>query len=545
MDYNDSPKKYADPSWTPHTPPQRHPEQYDMSVCTSPPRSDNYYLTPPITSGQHPDYTAPELAQPYPDPYDKSRPLSPASGVGSSTIYSNPLSPSIPPYAQTEKEAVPQPPPPPLEEPRRCGLRRRWFNIVLLIFIIVVLVLGLSLGLGLGLGLKKDKSSASGAHPSCISDPDLCIGGYLDENFYSKKGAFNGSGIALAGESWNRNQRKIFTLYFQHWTGDIRYMQYGPDQKWIGGERGQTVATDAKNATPISTVAYVLNGTQYFHLFYISKNNTLRQITNTNVTNIWQQGSLSSLNLSVYDSPSVGLQACWKGNFYGDSDYSKFPTFSGEQNQIPFEDRIGMNIWYAKDDSTFQQYAWYNGQEDWVAIQEWRGMNTHAGVGCYSWGVGTVTYAMMVNKDNDTEIWWKDTNITLTSEDKHPINSWVNSTNAAIGDVYPASSMGFTTFFYAQMADKTIKGFNITYDAENTTIETQDTFTIGGPAGALPGLGGTHLTVTAYAEKDGNDETIWDSLYVFYQRAGDDITAFTRPIQGGEWANGEIPIPLD
>jgi hypothetical protein len=78
-------------------------------------------------------------------------------------------------------------------------------------------------------------------------------------------GAFNGSGIALSGESWNKDQHRIFTLYFQHWTGDIRYMQKmdTTEQKWRGGTRSETVATDAKNATAISTVAYALNSTQY------------------------------------------------------------------------------------------------------------------------------------------------------------------------------------------------------------------------------------------------------------------------------------------
>jgi hypothetical protein len=97
---------------------------------------------------------------------------------------------------------------------------------------------------------------------------------------------------------------------------------------------------------------------------------------------------LSDLNLKAFDSPSSGLQACWKGNYYGDSDYSKFPTASGEQNQQPFDERLGMNIWFASDDSTFQQYAWYNGQDKWQFIQPWRGFNGHAGVGCYSWGEG-------------------------------------------------------------------------------------------------------------------------------------------------------------
>ena len=263
----------------------------------------------------------------------------------------------------------------------------------------------------------------------------------------------------------------------------------------------------------------------------------------TNVSNIWELGPLSNLNLKVWDAPSVGLQACWKGNYYGDSDYSKFPTESGLTNTVPFSERLGINIWYPVDRYTFQQYTWYQGQDQWVQLDKWQGMNAHAGVGCYSWGEGTTTYTMMVNKDNMTEIWWKDTNTTLPSEDAHPINSWRNS-SAAIGPVYPSTSLGYTTYFFMQMADKTVQGFNVSFHAENTTVVMDDTFTITDPAGPVLGLGGTHLTNTAYAEKEG-DKVLWDSLYVFYQTEGDDITAFTRPIAGGEWTKGDIKIPTE
>ena len=282
-----------------------------------------------------------------------------------------------------------------------------------------------------------------------------------------------------------------------------------------------------------------------FHVFYIDRNNTLKQITQTNTSDIWELGPLSSLNLQAFDSPSTGLQACWKGNYYGDSDFTKFPTFSGLNNTEPFENTPGMNLWYASDESTFQQYAWYSGQEEdvWVPIQPWRGFNGHAGVGCYSWGGGTTQYAMMNNQQNDVEFWWKDTNKTLKSTDAHPINSWQNASMGAIKNVWPTTSLGFTTYFYAQMEDKSIKGYNVSYMAENTTF-LEDPFSVTDPGGAVKGLGGTHMSVTSYTQKDG-DAVVWDSLYVFFQTKGDDITAFTRGIFGGEWTKGSLPIPTE
>jgi hypothetical protein len=224
--------------------------------------------------------------------------------------------------------------------------------------------------------------------------------------------------------------------------------------------------------------------------------------------------------------------ACWYGDFYGSSDVALMPTASGKNNTVEASNKAAMNIWIPADDSTFHQYSWFNGvSEDWARVHSWLGKNTHAGVGCYSWLGGTTTYTMMVNKENNTEIWWKDTAENLTSTAEHPVQSWQNSTKAGIQDVYPTTSLGYTTYFYAQMADRSMRGFNILYQAENTTII--DEHVVTDPAGSVKGLGGTHLAMTGYK----------DSMYVFYQTEGDDITAFTMPLGGGEWSNAKLKIP--
>lgn len=242
------------------------------------------------------------------------------------------------------------------------------------------------------------------------------------------------------------------------------------------------------------------------------------------------------------DSPSSGLQACWKGNYYGDSDYTKFPTLTGNPNTRPFDGLLGMNIWYASDENTFQQYAWYNGSDTWQFIKPWQDFNTHAGVGCYSWGEGTTTYAMMADKKNDVQIYWKDTNNSVATTDSHPMNSWELASKSTINGVYPSTSLGFTTYFYAQSADRSFKGYNVTFQAENTTYIADEAFVISDDGSPLLGLGGTHLSVTSYTEKQG-DKVLWDSLYVFYQTEGSDITLFTRSIQPGKWNKEQLPIP--
>lgn len=52
----------------------------------------------------------------------------------------------------------------------------------------------------------------------------------------------------------------MINVYFQHWTGQIRKMQLMNDGSWVGGDDTNIVATDAKNATPISAVAYAMDG---------------------------------------------------------------------------------------------------------------------------------------------------------------------------------------------------------------------------------------------------------------------------------------------
>lgn len=81
-------------------------------------------------------------------------------------------------------------------------------------------------------------------------------------NDLSTVGAFNGTGIALAGESfgsevYGNGTHGLFVLYFQHHTGSIRQMQLR-ETGWEGGGPSDVVvpAGYAKNGTPISAVSY-------------------------------------------------------------------------------------------------------------------------------------------------------------------------------------------------------------------------------------------------------------------------------------------------
>lgn len=87
----------------------------------------------------------------------------------------------------------------------------------------------------------------------------------------SKTGAYNGSGIAFASQSFSETIKNgsegVGVIYFQHWTGEIRYVMNSDAGEWVGGSSSEVVATDAKGGTPLSAVAYSVGGVNSWHIF--------------------------------------------------------------------------------------------------------------------------------------------------------------------------------------------------------------------------------------------------------------------------------------
>jgi hypothetical protein len=81
-------------------------------------------------------------------------------------------------------------------------------------------------------------------------------------------------------------------------------------------------------------------------------------------------------------------------------------------------------------------------------------------------------------------------------------------------------------------------GFDINFNAENTSIVTSDTLVVGGNTNPVIGLSGTHFSVSAVPDNSGGD-----SLIIFMQTKGDDITMFTRDLSAGAWTMTLLPIP--
>ena len=79
-----------------------------------------------------------------------------------------------------------------------------------------------------------------------------------------------------------------------------------------------------------------------------------------------------------------------------------------------------------------------------------------------------------------------------------------------------------------------LHGYNVTWSAENTTIQAGSDFIVG----STPGISGTHFSVSAIPNPGGGNNII-----VFYQAVGNDVTEYTRDLVAGQWSSVNIQIP--
>ena len=203
-------------------------------------------------------------------------------------------------------------------------------------------------------------------------------------------------------------------LFFQHHTGEIRWMiRMWPDL-WRGGSVNEVVATDAKDRTPISVRGSLgSDGTHEWHVFCkslpslvchlcsptialtalpdVGDDNTLKQRTFSNVTNTWNGGLLIKYNINTLDSERVGLRVCF---------------YDGPIGNLSLAGTDGLRLWVATSETTFEQWVWRSGLPDWLYEQTWRDMNAHASPACNPWMKGTTDYIAFVNAADMVDVYW-------------------------------------------------------------------------------------------------------------------------------------------
>jgi hypothetical protein len=221
------------------------------------------------------------------------------------------------------------------DDENRKGLGGRIWGLpvwLLIVFVgATIICLAVGLGVGLGLGLKKSNPSTQSGSGAAAGSPS-----------FSKTGAWNDTSISLASTPLDDVNGQI-QLFFQHHTGEIRWMAGANDGTFSGGGTGNVIATDAKNATPISAVVQVIEGkttvspckiektkklTGQWHLVYIDNTNKVRELTRTSADATWSQGPLDELNIQPLDEPVIAFALC-------DNAYMRNPTTISSRGKIP------------------------------------------------------------------------------------------------------------------------------------------------------------------------------------------------------------------
>ena len=107
--------------------------------------------------------------------------------------------------------------------------------------------------------------------------------------------------------------------------------------------------------------------------------------------------------------------------------------------------------------------------------------------------------------------------------------------SVAFPNVDDSASLGFTKYLFAQdMNDLSIKGYDLQFAAENTTIGNSAAFIVQGK----PGLPSTGLNTIAQPGQGGDD------VLVFYQTNGTYVSEYKRSLDGGTWSSTNVQIPL-
>lgn len=209
------------------------------------------------------------------------------------------------------------------EKAQKKPFYKRWLFILLIVGLIIVAAIAIALGVVFGTKNHSNSSnnnSNTGSGTTNVTNGDnpnvdinTSIGGQINNAYYSKSGAWNGSGIAIASANTNADQ-SIYAFY-QDYRGDLQYTLMSPSGQWDLVGPVNSNSHKALNGTPLSTVYHQLGNKLVWHLFYIDENYYLRERITTNQTNgptaIWTDGPLNDLNLKTWQSNSIGMQACY------------------------------------------------------------------------------------------------------------------------------------------------------------------------------------------------------------------------------------------
>ncbi|KAI9714594.1 MAG: hypothetical protein M1812_006399 [Candelaria pacifica] len=392
-----------------------------------------------------------------------------------------------------------------------CGLPSKRFWIIL--GLAVTLAIGSVLGSTLGTVLSRKagaKPLSGGSHESAPLTTSTQNPANQAPSPFSTTGAFNGSGIALL--DLGSDAVNLFA-YYQHHTGQLRSSAL-VNNKWSGGGSADIVEiSDVKNGTPIGAVSYTTAGILTWHVFYVDSSNVLQETINSNHSNVWTKGPVGKANHEVFNSPTVGLTACWNGDYYGAKD-----GISGG----------GVRLFYGVNDTAVQELSWAYGDDQWGIGQTITGARGDSGLICAGVGSGT-SYLYLQNTDDDLELWWKDFNVTGAQTPGHPSGMW-NKGPAASTAIRPHSPISYSNYVYFQDQKNVVIGIAPVPKAESSTWGSSFKVDTATPETQI-------ASTTFFPNNEHGSE-----LHVFFQTNGSDITEYIRPRDGGQFSSNAVPV---
>jgi hypothetical protein len=197
---------------------------------------------------------------------------------------------------------------------------------------------------------------------------------------------------------------------------------------------------------------------------------------------------------------------------------------------------------YASDATTFKQLTYGADQQSlnvpWYEDQTLHNLDGHSSPACYNRGQGSLKYLMAVNKQNQVNVFWQDTNTNQTNTTTHPTGVWTNATSFSISNISSPATLGFTKYLYAQdSADDLIRAYNINFAAENTTLNDTAGFVVQGNTG----IQGTGLSVTARPDSSGKGD---DVIALYQTDTENQVGYYERDPDDVSWNSAIVNIPL-
>lgn len=126
----------------------------------------------------------------------------------------------------------------------------------------------------------------------------------------------------------------------------------------------------------------------------VSTDNEIKERIFNNVTAVWSHGTLNAQKITTIRSNKIGLHSA---SYDG-------PILNLDTK--PTRHASGGRVWISTSETSFDQWAWRPGFQEWKWEQSWQGKNAHVSPAANDRTRGETTYVMFVDEQNKPELWW-------------------------------------------------------------------------------------------------------------------------------------------